>query len=149
MPVKPIPEGYRSITPYFVVENAQKFVDFITRAFGAKEVMRFNMPNGSIAHAEFVIGDSRIMVGQASEQWKPVTCGLHLYTKDVDAVYRKALEAGGVSTMEPVDKFYGDRSAGVRDQFGNQWYIATHKEDVSPEETQRRLEMMFKQPAAK
>jgi len=147
MAVKPIPQGYRSVTPYFVVENAQKFVDFITRAFDAKQQTRFDMPDGSIAHAEFLIGDSRIMVGQANQQWKPTTCALHLYTKDADTVYRKALDAGATSTMALEDKFYGDRSGAVRDQFGNQWTIATHKEDVSNEELKRRMKAMFKQPA--
>lgn len=146
MAVKPIPEGYHTITPYFVAEQAEKFIDFAKRAFDAKELFRMNMPNGSVMHAELQIGDSRIMVGQASERWKPQTCSLYLYVPDVDAVYRKAIQAGGRSTMEPEDKFYGDRSGGVDDPFGNHWYLGTHKEDVSPEELERRFQEMTKQP---
>jgi len=146
MAVKPIPEGNHTITPYFVVEKADKFIDFVKRAFDAKEVYRLNTPDGSVMHAELQIGDSRIMLGQASERWKPQTCTLYLYLPDVDAVYRKAVEAGGKSTMEPQDMFYGDRSAGVDDAFGNHWYLATHKEDVAVEEIERRFLERSKQP---
>ncbi len=149
MAVKPVPEGFHTITPYFVVEQANRFIDFAKRAFGAREVYRLNMPDGSVAHAEFQIGDSRFMLGQASERWKPQTCALYLYVPDVDAVYRKAVEAGATSTMAPENKFYGDRSAGVDDPFGNHWYIGTHKEDVSPEEVERRFKEMLKQPTTK
>ncbi len=146
MAVKPIPEGYHTITPYFVVQQADKFIDFAKRAFGAQEMYRMNMPNGSVMHAELQIGDSRIMIGQASERWTPQTCSLYLYVPDVDAVYRKAIEAGGTSTMQPENKFYGDRSAGVDDPFGNHWYLGTHVEDVAPEEVERRFKEMMKQP---
>ncbi len=149
MAVKPIPEGYHTITPYFVVEQADRFIDFVKRAFNAKEVGRLSMPDGAVMHAEFQIGDSRFMLGPASERWKPRTCALYLYVTDVDAVYRKAVEAGATSTMPPEDKFYGDRSAGVDDPFGNHWYIGTHKEDVSPQEVERRFLEMMKQPATK
>ncbi len=149
MAAKPIPEGYHSITPYFVVEQADRFIDFAKRAFSAKVVHRMNMPDGSVMHAELQIGDSRIMLGQASERWKPHTCALYLYVPDVDAVHRKAVEAGATSTMAPEDKFYGDRSAGVDDPFGNHWYIGTHKEDVSPEEVERGFQAMIKQPVTK
>ncbi|HXK60232.1 MAG TPA: VOC family protein [Acidobacteriota bacterium] len=140
MAVKPIPEGYHTITPYFVVTDAEKFLDFAKRAFGATEVFRADMPDGSIAHAELQIGDSRVMLGQASEQWKPTTCSLYLYVPDVDAVYRSAMQAGATSMAEPEDKFYGDRTAGVRDPFGNQWWLGTHIEDVSPDELNRRMQ---------
>jgi len=146
MAVKPIPEGYHTITPYFVVEQADKFIDFVKRAFGAQEVYRLNMPDGSVMHAEFQIGDSRFMLGQASGRWKPQICSLYLYVPDVDAVYRRAVEAGATSTMQPEDKFYGDRSAGVDDPFGNHWYIGTHTEDVEPREVERRFLEMIKQP---
>jgi len=146
MAVKPIPEGYHSITPYFVVREADKFLDFVKRAFDAKEVFLANMPDGSIMHAEFQIGDSRIMVGQASNQWKPQTCALYVYVPDVDSIYRKAMEAGATSTMEPEDKFYGDRTAGVQDPFGNHWWIGTHTKDVSAQELERHIQEHFKQP---
>ena len=122
MAVKPIPEGYHSITPYFVVDQAEKFIDFTKRAFDARELYRMNMPDGKVMHAELEIGDSRIMVGQSSERWKAHTCSICLYMPDCDAVYQKALDAGATSAMQPENKFYGDRSAGVDDPFGNHWY---------------------------
>jgi PhnB protein len=146
MPVKPTPEGHHSLTPYIVVNDARRFMDFLKRAFDAKEIAHFNMPDGSIGHAEMKLGDSRLMLGQANERWKPATCALYYYTPNVDSVYKKALAAGAASSMEPADKFYGDRSASVRDPFGNQWHIATHIEDVSSEELQRRLMEQMKQP---
>jgi uncharacterized glyoxalase superfamily protein PhnB len=95
-------------------------------------------------HAEVQIGDSRVMMGEANEKHPPMPAMLNLYVKDCDAVYRKALEAGGVSVAPPTDHFYGDRSAGVRDGSGNLWYVSTHKEDVSPEEMKRRMAAMPK-----
>jgi PhnB protein len=145
MAVKPIPEGYHSVTPYFVLEQAERFIDFVKRAFGARELYRMNTPDGKVTHAELQIGDSRIMVGQASERWRPHTCSVYLYVPDVDGVYRKAVDAGAKSTMQPEDKFYGDRTAGVDDAFGNQWYLGTHKEDVPPQELERRFNEMLKQ----
>ena len=114
MAVKPIPKGYHTITPYFVVSDAEKFMEFVRKAFDGKEVFRADMPDGSLMHAELQVGDSKIMLGQASERWKPTTCSLYLYVEDVDRVYRQALQAGGTSTMEPKDEFYGDRGAGVQ-----------------------------------
>ncbi|RPJ84705.1 MAG: VOC family protein [Acidobacteria bacterium] len=146
MAVKPVPDGYETITPYFVVNGAEKFIEFAKRAFGAKEVFRANMPDGSIMHVELQIGSSKIMLGQASERWKPETCALYLYVPDVDSVYKKAVEAGAKSIMEPADMFYGDRSSGVLDPFGNHWWIATHIKDVSPEELERHIHDHTKQP---
>jgi len=149
MAVKPIPKGYHSITPYFVVSDADRFIEFVRTAFDGKEAFRANMPDGSVMHAEMQVGDSKIMLGQASEQWKPATCSLYVYVEDVDRMYRQALQAGGTSIMEPKDEFYGDRGGGIRDPFGNQWWIATHKEDVSAEELQRRIQERMKQPTSR
>jgi PhnB protein len=147
MAVKPIPEGYHAVTPYLVAERAGKLVDFLKQAFGAEETFRMAAPDGSIMHAEIKIGDSMLMLGEASEQWKPMPCALYLYLKDSDAVYKRALQAGGTSIMEPADQFYGDRHGGVKDPSGNTWWIATHKEDVSPEELKKRSEEFMKQKA--
>jgi PhnB protein len=155
MPVKPIPQGYRSVTPYLAVRQAADAIEFYRRAFGAKERMRFAAPEGKIGHAELEIGDSVIMLadehpdmdfrGPASLGGTTVT--LHLYVKDVDASVRKATEAGAKTVREVKDQFYGDRSGAVRDPFGHVWHIATHKEDVSSEEIARRAKAMFEDKA--
>jgi PhnB protein len=133
-----MPEGFHTATPYLIVEGAAKLIDFLTRAFDAKEIERLPGPDGKIAHAEVRIGDSVIMMGDARDQWKPMPGSIYLYVKDTDAAYNRALQAGASSLMEPADQFYGDRNAGVRDPVGDIWWIATHKEDVSPEETKKR-----------
>src|SRR4051794_30563563 len=139
MAVKPIPDGYHSVTPYLTVPDAAGLIDFLRRAFGAQEVHRFTR-DGAVSHAEVRIGDSVVMLGQAGGEWKAMPAALHLYVPDADAVYRRALQAGATSLREPADQFYGDRMAGVRDPAGNYWWIATHVEDVSPEEMRRRAE---------
>jgi PhnB protein len=138
--VKPIPDGYHTVTPYLVVKGAAELIEFMKHAFGAEEIMRHATPEGGIMHAEVQIGDSRIMLGEACGEFRPMPAMIHLYVNDADAVYRAALGAGGTSLREPADQFYGDRSAGVKDAWGNQWWIATHKEDISPEEIKRRSE---------
>ena len=143
---KPIPEGYHTVTPYILVQGAEKLIDFMKRAFNARETERYSMPDGSIGHAEVRIGDSVIMIADAQgEEYKPMAAGIHLYVEDCDATYKRAIEAGATSVREPVDQFYGDRSAGVNDQFGNKWWIATHKEDLSNEEIAKRMEEAMKQ----
>jgi uncharacterized glyoxalase superfamily protein PhnB len=140
--VKAIPDGYSSVTPYFAVRGANELVEFLKQAFGAEprgDMMM--MPDGSIGHGELKIGDSVVMVGEAPDE--PVTAMLHLYVEDCDAVYQRALDAGAESLNEPTDQFYGDRSGGVRDKWGNQWYISTHVEDVTPDEMRRRAEKQF------
>ena len=140
--VKPIPEGYSSVTPYLEVRGANELVAFLENAFGAAargDIMR--EPNGNVGHAELMIGDSVVMVGEAPEE--PAQAMLHLYVEDCDAVYKKALEVGGESISEPTDQFYGDRTAGVRDPSGNQWYISTHVEDVPSDEMQRRAQERY------
>jgi PhnB protein len=146
MAVKPIPEGYHSVTPYLAVEGADKLIDFVRNAFDAVDVHEcMKRPDGTIQHAEVRIGDSIVMLGEANGQWKPRPSTLYLYVPDADATYRRALQAGATSLMEPATQFYGDRSAGIQDPTGNFWWIATHVEDVSPEEMKRRAEAQAKQ----
>ena len=138
MAVKPIPDGYHSITPFLIVPGAAKLLDFLQQAFEAQELHRLPRPDGTIMHAEVRIGDSLVMMGEPMGDGQPLFGSLYLYVHDVDAVYKRALQAGATSTSEPADQFYGDRSAGIKDPVGNQWWIATHKEDVPPEEIARR-----------
>lgn len=139
--VKPIPDGYHAVTPYLVVHDAKKLIDFMRQAFDAKEIERMTMPDGSIGHAEVRISDSVMMLGEArGETWKPMPSSIYLYVTDCDAVYKQALEAGATSLMEPKDQFYGDRSGSVTDPVGNHWFIATHKEDLSKEELDKRAQ---------
>jgi PhnB protein len=141
--VKARPDGYANVTPYLVVSDAGKLLDFVKEAFGAKEKVRMPGPGGTVAHAEFEIGDSVVMTGTNPSDLFPAM--LYVYVDDADATYKKALAAGGTSTEEPNDTFYGDRRAEVRDPWGNRWSIATHIEDVSEEEMQKRLSAMVPQ----
>jgi uncharacterized glyoxalase superfamily protein PhnB len=138
MAVKPIPEGYHTVTPYLVVQGVAQLIDFLKQAFAAEEIQRINRPDGTIMHAEVRIGDSRVMMGEAGGEYGPMPGMLHLYVEDVDTVYRRALQAGATSLREPVDEFYGDRIGGVKDLSGNQWWIATHIQDVSAEALAQR-----------
>jgi len=140
MAVKAIPDGYHSVTPYLVVSGVATLLDFLTQAFEAHELHRMPRPDGTIMHAEVRIGDSRVMLGEPMGAAPPMPGSLYLYVNDVDAVYTRALHAGATSTSAPADRFYGDRSAGIKDPLGNQWWIATHQEDVPPEEIARRAE---------
>jgi len=142
--VKPIPDGYHTVTPVLMVNNAAKLLDFLTQAFGARERERYADPDGKILHAEVTLGDSIVQLSDATGEWKPVQVPLLLYVTDTDATYRRALKAGATSMREPMDAFYGDRTAGVKDSFGNSWWIATHQEDVSREELERRAEAQRK-----
>lgn len=145
-PVKAIPDGYHSVTPYLVVKNAARAISFYERAFGAKELLRMPEPDGRIGHAELRIGDSRVMLadefpemgalGPQSIGGTPVT--IHLYVEDVDAVVAGAVAAGARIDRPVADQFYGDRSGKLTDPFGHSWYVSTHKEDVSGEEIRRR-----------
>ncbi len=145
MPVKPIPDGYHTVTPVLTVHGAAKLIEFLKQAFDAKETYRLAGPDGSVMHAEVKIGDSIVMVGEATDQWKPIQVTVALYVEDADAWYKRALRAGAASVREPSDQFYGDRSAGVKDFAGNQWWIHTHIEDVTPEEIKKRAEVWMKQ----
>jgi len=136
--VKPVPEGHHTVCSYLVVPGVAKLIEFAKQAFGAKEVYVSRRSDGSVMHAEIKIGDSILMMGESAEG-KHFPGMLHLYMEDVDAVYRRAMEAGAKSLREPADQPYGDRSGGVEDAFGNQWWISTHVEDVSSEELERRM----------
>lgn len=138
MAVKPIPDGYHSLTPYISVKDAEGFLSFLEKAFGAEVKSLSRRDDGSVWHADLLIGDSHLMVAQASEQWPAHPVALYHYVTDVDSTYRRALEHGATSIMEPADQFYGDRNAGVKDASGNSWWISTHIEDVSHEEMARR-----------
>ena len=140
MAVNPIPEGYHTVTPYLIVEGAAGLLDFAKSAFGAEERFRMAAPDGSIGHAEVMIGDSIVMLADAGEEWPARPAFIYLYVEDCDAMYERALAAGATSVREPADQFYGDRNATVRDSVGNTWGIATHIEDVTPEEVAKRIE---------
>ena len=143
MAVKPVPEGYHSVTPYLTIPDVAKALEFVQRAFGATQVEAAPDANGVIRHADVMIGDSHVMFGQSSEKWEPRPGTLYMYTENVDELYRRAMDAGGTSLREPTNEFYGDRSAGVQDSQGNQWWMATHVEDVTPEEMERRMKEAF------
>jgi len=140
MAVKPIPEGYHTVTPYLAVQGAGKLFDFLKNGLEAKEVYRMAMPDGKIMHAEVRIGDSKVMLGEAQDPSKVTPANLYVYVNDCDASYKRALHAGATAVREPADQFYGDRSGTVKDAFGNYWSFATHKEDVPPDEMKRRAE---------
>lgn len=145
MAVKPIPDGYHSITPYLVVEGAARLLDFAKRAFAAEETMRLAAPHGRIGHAEIRIGDSPVMIADVPAGSAPMPATIHLYVADADAAYRHALDAGATSVRPPADQFYGDRNAGIVDPVGNHWWIATRIEDLSPDELARRAEAAMRQ----
>ncbi|MFQ5627378.1 MAG: VOC family protein [bacterium] len=121
MPVKPIPDGYHTVTPYLVVEGVAKLIDFLKQAFGAEKTDCMKRPDGTVMHAQLKIGNSVVMMGEAQSEWPPMPASLYLYVEDTDAVYKRALEAGATSAMEPANQFYGDRNAGVKDPSGNFW----------------------------
>ena len=145
MSVQPIPDGYHAVTPYLAVDDASAAIDFYARAFGAKERYRMPGPDGTVSHAELELGDSVIMLSDplggddhSPKEVGATTVGLFMYTSDVDAAYKQAIEAGATSAQEPKDMFWGDRFARVTDPFGHSWQLATHVEDVPPEEMERR-----------
>lgn len=153
--VKPIPEGYHSVTPYLIIKGAADAIEFYKKAFGATELFRLADPSGKIGHAEIKIGDSPIMLadevtgmGYLSPQslnGSPVS--LMIYVEDVDAVFAQALAAGAKEVKPVEDKFYGDRSGSLTDPYGHEWHVSTHKEDVSPEEMDKRAAAYMKQQA--
>lgn len=151
--VKPIPDGYHSITPYLVVRGAAEAIAFYERAFGASELMRVGSPDGKIGHAELQIGDSRIMMADEHPEMNVLApqspgssgVGICLYVPNVDEVVQRAMDAGAKVERPLADQFYGDRSATLTDPFGHNWTIATHIEDVSPDEIDRRMSEMINQ----
>jgi len=138
MAVKPIPDGYHTVTPYLTVDDPGAVIDFLKKAFDAQETYAMRDANGKVRHAEVKVGNSMLMLGGAQGEWTARPGNFYLYVEDVDAVYKKAIAAGGKSISEPANQFYGDRHGGVTDSQGNGWWIATHIEDVSPEELERR-----------
>ena len=155
MAVKPIPDSHHSITPYLSIKGAAKALEFYKQAFGATELLRMAMPDGGIGHAEIKIGDSIIMLADPCDQsgfHSPQSLGgssvaLHVYVENVDSQFAQAISAGA-KVIKPVeDQFYGDRTGSLEDPFGHVWFLATHKEDLTPEEIGQRAEAFFKQGA--
>jgi len=153
MPVKAIPDGYHSVTPYLIINGAAEALSFYKRALGAVEVFRLDAPGGQVGHAEISIGDSRIMLADACEE-SPArdpqalggsSVGLHLYVENVDALFAQAIAAGAKAIKPVQDQFYGDRNGTLQDPFGHIWFLSTHKEDLTPEEINRRTEELFGQ----
>lgn len=146
MPVKPVPEGYHAITPYLFCADAAAAIDYYKKVFGATELFRHGAPGGKIGHAEIRIGDCVVMLADEHAEVKALSpktiggtaVGLMLYVDDVDAVFGRALASGSKQVQALEDKFYGDRAGSLIDPFGHMWMIGTHKEDVSPEEMERR-----------
>ena len=138
MTVKPVPEGYHTLTPYLIVDDVDRLIDFLKAAFDATEKERMPGKDGRTGHADVRIGDSHVMMGRAQPEWPAQPCMIYVYVPDTDAAYARALAAGGTSVQEPADMFYGDRNAGVKDPTGNSWWIATHREDLAPEELAQR-----------
>ena len=155
MAVKPIPEGYHSVTPYLIVNDGAAAIEYYKQAFGATELFRMEAPGGKIGHAEIKIGDSPIMLGdefpemgyRSAKTIGSTPVSLMIYVEDVDAVFPQAIAAGGKELRPLQDQFYGDRSGTLEDPFGHVWTVSTHKEDVPPEEMVRRMEEMMAQKA--
>lgn len=151
--VKPVPDGYHTVTAYLVVNDAAAAIDFYTQVFDAEEIMRMDGPGGKIGHAELQVGSSKIMLADEHPEIDavgPKTLGgtpvsLMLYVEHVDETFDRAVAAGAVVKKPLADQFYGDRSGMIEDPFGHKWTIATHVEDVSPEELNRRFEEMMQQ----
>lgn len=149
--VRPIPDGYHTATPYLILRDGARAIEFYKRAFGAKELMRMPGPDGRIMHAEIQIGDSRIMLADESPEngspspqtLKGTAVGIFLYVEDVDAVFKRAVAAGARELMPVADMFWGDRFGKISDPFGHQWQLATHKEDLQPDEIGKRAEAAF------
>jgi PhnB protein len=143
--VRPIPEGYHSITPQLTCRDAARAIDFYKQVFGAKQLVRMDGPGGKVMHAELGIGDSRVMINDefpgmaaAPDSSRPQSVSLFLYTENVDSLFDRAIKAGAKATMPLENQFWGDRYGKFTDPFGHQWGVATHVEEVSPEEMKRR-----------
>ncbi len=145
MPVDPIPKGYHTVTPYLIVPGVVNLLDFLKRAFNAEEKFHIMRPDGTVWHAEVKVGDSSIMMGEPMGEFGPMPASIYLYVENCDAVYRRALGAGGVSVMKPTDQPTGERYGGVKDPSGNIWWIATHIEDVSSKQQIRRSKALARE----
>lgn len=156
MTVKPIPDGYHSVTPYLSIKGAAEAIEFYKRAFSANELFRLVAPSGEIGHAEIKIGNSAIMLADPCETGPfrspqslgGSSIGLHVYVEDVDALFAQAVDAGAKVVKPVQDQFYGDRTGTLEDPFGHVWFLATHKEDLTPGEIKKRAEALFKQGGA-
>lgn len=156
MPAKPIPDGYHTLTPYLIVRGAAAAIDFYKKAFGAEETNRMDGPGGKVMHADLTIGDSHLMLADewpdfgalGPESLGGTSTGFCLYVKDCDAAFDRAITSGGKVERPVADQFYGDRAGTLIDPFGHKWTIATHKEDVPPEEMQRRMQEWSAKQAA-
>ncbi|WP_236204073.1 VOC family protein [Pseudomonas protegens] len=154
MSVNPIPEGFSGVTLYLGIQRAAEAIEFYKKAFDAVQIMRLDMPDGRVGHAELRIGGSAIMLGSPCEQTPmgspeahKTSVGLHLYVEDVDSRFAQAIAAGGTEVSAVKDQFYGDRSGSLRDPFGHVWFLASRKEELSAEEIGRRAREMFQQQA--
>jgi PhnB protein len=145
MAVKPIPDGYHTVTPFLNVKRLATLIDFLKSAFGAEEVMRMPGPGGAVVHAEVNIGNSRLMLGELMQTTTPSASYFYLYVNDADATFKRAVSAGATAESAPADQFWGDRMGTVKDPFGNRWSVATHKEDPSPEEMAKRMKAAMSQ----
>src|SRR4026207_1969273 len=150
MATKAIPDGYHSLTPYLVIRAAADAIEYYKKVFGAKETVRMPGPGGAIMHAEVKIGNSMLMLADEQKERGPLApdsiggtaCSIMLYTEEVDDVFKRAVAAGAKAEMPPADMFWGDRMGNIVDPFGHKWTIATHKEDVSPAEMEKRMAAM-------
>lgn len=145
---KPIPDNYHTVTPMITVTGADKVIAFLKKTFDATERHRLPRPDGKIGHAEMKIGNSVVMIGEAGggKDCVAAPSNLYVYVEDADATFKRALAAGGTAAMEPADMFWGDRYGAVKDEAGNTWGIATHLEDLSPEEIGQRTAAFFANP---
>ncbi len=144
--VKAMPDGFNTVTPYLIAKGATELIEFISNAFDGKVTSILKGDNGDLIHATIRIGNSNIMISEQMENMSATTGMLYLYVDDVDSVYHQAIDAGGISIREAKDEFYGDRSAAVKDSFGNHWWVATHIEDVSEKEIKARMEKLSSEP---
>ncbi len=153
MTVKTIPEGFHSVTPYLSIKGAIEALEFYKRAFNATEMFRLPMPSGEIGHADIIIGDSHIMLADQCKE-SPIpdpqalggsSVGLHVYVEDVDVLFAQAINAGAKEVKPVEDQFYGDRTGTLEDPFGHIWFLATHKEDLTPDDINKRAEGLFKE----
>jgi len=143
-----IPAGYHTVTPYVMLSGVENFITFLTNAFGAESIEMMKDPNGRVMHAEVKIGDSMMMLGEPSENWPATPSGYYLYVEDCDALFNKAVAAGATVISPVADQFYGDRSGGVKDAWGNLWWISTRKETLSMDELNERAKEWSEKQAA-
>jgi PhnB protein len=155
--VKPIPEGYHTITPHLIVKNGAQAIEFYKKAFGAEELFRMNTPDGNVGHAQLKIGDSLFMLADEFPQMgalSPESIGgspvsMYVYVEDVDTVFNQAVSAGATVVNPVMDMFYGDRWGHLKDPFGHFWSIATHKKDLTPDELKKAAEIAFSEMSTK